>query len=75
MGEITFKQQHNGAIRNFELSNPSGGSDGYFVYIDRYYQGTIVKLKGEWVGHMNDRCLLTDEEIQALGKMVDEQSL
>lgn len=72
MADIEFTANLHGIKKKVELSNPYGGGEGYHVYIDRYYYGTIVKLKGQWVGHMNPKSDLTEAQIQKMGKIIDE---
>jgi len=66
MGEIKFNDSDNRLVR---LSAPIGGSNSYHVYIDNYYQGNLVFLNGEWVGHVNNNDLTT-EDIQILGELI-----
>lgn len=69
--KIEFIVRYNGVENNVELSTVNGGPSGWHVLINKYYNGTVVKLKDVWVGHMNERCKLTDEQIQAIGKRID----
>lgn len=71
MLEIEFTANLEGEKKNVRLLSPDGG-DSYHVYINNYYQGTIVKLKGQWIGHMNERCKFTERQILKLGGIIDE---
>lgn len=52
----------------------SGLGNIYQVFIGNYYEGTIVKLNGEWVAHLNLKSDLTADDIQLLGDIIDNQS-
>lgn len=69
--KIEFTAHYGDQLKQVELSTPYGGGDGYHVYIDRYYNGVIVKLNGEWVGHFNPKSELQAFDIEILGEMID----
>jgi hypothetical protein len=68
---IKFKAPFGDERKDIMLGNPHGGSEGYQVYIDDYYQGTIVLRDGQWIGHLNDRSELTIDDIQILGERIE----
>ena len=69
---IEFIANTAGIRRRIKLMNPTGGGDGYHVYIEKFYNGTIVKLKGQWVGHLNAESDLSDAQIKRLGEIIEE---
>jgi hypothetical protein len=44
---------------------------GYQIYIDKYFDGTIVKSKSGWVAHFNAPSILTGDDILVLGDMIE----
>ena len=47
--------------------------DNYHIFIDNDYQGKVVKLKGQWIGHLVYDSDLTIDEVQLLGKIIEEK--
>ena len=71
--EINLEIDYEGARKSFTLMSPSGaGADGYHVYINNFYQGSIFFRNNAWHGHMNDKCKLSDLQIKKLGKIIDK---
>lgn len=54
------------------ISQPSGAGNDFHIFIDKYYEGSIVKLKGDWVGHLIPKSRLTADDVQILGEMIDK---
>jgi hypothetical protein len=63
MDEVKFRDSDN---RLVNLSTPAGGADSYHIYID----GNLLCYKGEWIGHLNNNDL-TSDDIQILGSIID----
>lgn len=42
------------------------GADGWQIYVDNYYQGTIRKTGGKWTAHMNRGCLFQGDDLAGL---------
>lgn len=45
----------------------------YQIFIDKFYQGTIGRYKGEWVGRLNRDPVLTDKDVQNIGRLIEEE--
>ena len=58
-------------LKHVVVSNPYGGGAGYHVYINKRYNGTIVKRNGEWVGLLNPKSDLKAADIELFGEIVD----
>lgn len=59
-----------------EISRPSGVPGVHFhVNIGGYHYGTLLKIDGKWVAHLNPKAQkeLTADDIQALGDWIDER--
>lgn len=70
---IMFTAHYGDVQKKVELFEPLGSADGgCHVMIDHFYNGTLVKLKGEWVLHYNKTDLYS-EDILILGAIIDEQ--
>ena len=55
------------------IFQPNGGGL-YFLFMDNYYQGTMVNLNGSWIGNLNIKSELTGDNIEVLGKMIEGES-
>lgn len=71
MNAIEFTATFGRVRKTVKLREPSGGAGGYQLFIDDFYQGMIVKIKGEWVGHLNPASQLTGDDIMAIGEIID----
>ena len=74
MKDIEFMAAFGDDRKRVRISRPQGSSSGYQVFIANYYQGIIVKLNNEWVGHLNARSELTSDDILILGDIIDNAS-
>lgn len=74
MTSIEFTATFGHVQKNVRLSQPTGGAGGYHLFIDGFYQGEIVKLKGEWVGHLGREPVITGDDIGALGEIIESKS-
>ena len=65
--EATFGDER----KTVRVSKPVGmDSEAYQVSIDYYHQGIILYRDG-WIGYLNDRSILTAEDIAILGEMIE----
>jgi hypothetical protein len=48
--------------------------NGYQIYIDNYFEGTIVKYDRGWVAHLNTRTILTGDDISVLIGIIENGS-
>ena len=59
-------------VKEVAVVNVSSGSGGYQVLIGNYYQGDIFKQPdGAWCGHTNKNSVLTIDDIQAIGELIE----
>lgn len=71
MKEIIFLAAFSEQQKEVRVTQPNGAGNDFQVFVEKYYQGVLVKLKGEWVGHLNPNSLLTADDILILGEMID----
>lgn len=53
------------------IENSMGGGN-YQIMIDNYYQGDVVKIRGKWQAHLNNKSELTIDDIQLLSEIVEK---
>jgi hypothetical protein len=70
---IELEAHYGDTIKKVVVTNPPGGGSGYHVYIDKRYNGSVVKYKGEWVGHLNPKSDLQTADIDILGEIIDSK--
>ncbi len=58
---------------HLKVVHPYDEVDSYHIFIDSDYTGKVVKLKGNWIGEMDYDNNLTIDQIQQLGKIIDEK--
>jgi hypothetical protein len=69
--DIVFTATYGDEEKTVRLFAPAGSGDGYHVYIDKLYNGTVVKIRGEWVGHLNENSDLITADFEILGDIID----
>lgn len=72
MKKIEFLACYGDKIKTVEIAQALGAGDSYQILIDRYYHGTIIKQRGEWVAHLNSRSNLTADDILIIGDLIDQ---
>ena len=60
-------------IGHLVLVSPNSNGDNYHIFIDNDYQGNVVKLKGRWVGNLDQHSDLTIDEVMILGRIIEEK--
>jgi hypothetical protein len=60
-------------IGHLVLVSPNSSRDNYHIFIDNDYQGNVVKLKGRWVGNLDQYSDLTIDEVMILGRIIEEK--
>lgn len=75
MTSIEFTAAFVHVQKTVRLTQPSGGAGGYQIFIDKVYQGMIVKINGEWVGHLNPASWLTGDDIGVIGEVIESHIL
>jgi hypothetical protein len=62
-----------GTTKVIEVSEVHGTWEGgCHIYIDRYYQGSIARINGEWISRLNKGCILSMDDVQILGALIDD---
>ena len=61
-----------GVDKRLVAADHGGGPDGYFIYLNNYYQGTIAKRNGVWVMPDADK-IFTPKIIARLGELLEEK--
>lgn len=72
---IEFTATFGHVQKTVRLTQPLGGSGGYHLYIDGFYQGEIVKVQGEWVGHLGREPVITGDDIGVLGEIIEGEGI
>lgn len=75
MKQLDFTATYGDEKKNVKITEPNGTGGGFQVFIDDYYQGMLMKLNNEWVGHLNDKSQLSPDDISALGDIIDKENL
>jgi len=57
--------------KTLNITQAQGAGGIFQIYIDRYYHGTISKVKNEWVTHLNEPSELTGDDISILVEMIE----
>jgi len=52
------------------VANNHGGG-GCQIIIDNFYQGNIVYIDGSWQAHLNNKTILTGDDISVLGEIIE----
>jgi len=65
---IQFTAAFGDETKQVELAYITGGY--YHIFIDRYYQGQIVKRQGKWTVLLQDPESMTIDDMQILSDMV-----
>lgn len=60
-------------IGHLVMISPNDSTDNYHIFIDNDYQGNVVKLKGRWIGNLDQHSDLTMEEVTILGRIIEEK--
>jgi hypothetical protein len=71
MNDIEFMATFGHVRKAVKLSQPMGGASGYQLFIDNFYHGMIVKLNGEWVGHLGREPTISGDDIGVLGEIIE----
>ena len=60
-------------IGHLVMVSPNSTGDNYHIFIDNNYQGDVVKLKGRWVGNLDETSDLTIDETIILGRIIEDK--
>ena len=73
MRRVTLIVDWGGITKEIEVSEVFGNwNGGCYVYIDRYYNGKITLIDGEWRPNLHPECELTMDDVQILGTLIDD---
>lgn len=73
MKDIEFTATFGDQPKKVKLVAQAASAGHYDVHINDYRQGSIVKQKDGWVGYLNEKSILTADDILILGEMIDSQ--
>ncbi len=71
MKTIEFDAKFGDIIKRVKLIFNDKGGHGYQVLIGNFYQGEIFYIDGMWRVHLNDRSILTSDDIGILGEIIE----
>jgi len=54
-----------------KVVDPHPKSDDWDIMVDHYYQGVLVKRKGEWAAYLNPNSTLSTEDIQFMIEKIE----
>lgn len=75
MKEIVFQATFGDEIKTVRLTIPNGtDSKMWEVSIDWYHHGTLYFRDDRWGAYLNDRSVLTTEDIQILGEIIESHA-
>jgi len=63
---ITFGNQP----RNVKITQPLGSGGGYHLFIDNYFQGSILPQDGKLVAHLNQRSIITVDDLEVIFEII-----
>ena len=69
MKELEIEAAFGNEKKKVEISQPHGTANfGLQLNVDGYYCGMLIKQKGKWIAHLNDKSLqqFTTDDIQLL---------
>lgn len=72
MDSIKFEAHCGDEVWQVEIGNPFGNQQCYYIYIDRYFCGQIVKTMYGLAGYPNERSELTYADMLILIDMIEE---
>jgi hypothetical protein len=72
MKKIEFKASFGNKKKAVEIIQPAGAGGLYQILIDRYYHGTMNKINGEWVAHLNRNSELTGDDVQIIIDLLEK---
>jgi hypothetical protein len=70
MVDIEFAASFGLEKKTVKISEVSKGAEGYHVYIDKYFYGSLSKIRGEWVHHACQPWFTADD-IQAIVEIIE----
>lgn len=74
MKEILFSGSFGGERLPVAIRHDEGGTWGWNVYINNYYEDTLHKKAGVWtIGHAPAKSILTSADITIIGELIDER--
>ena len=74
MQRMEFQTEFLGKKVKVDLSMPLGSGDIWFISVDNYHQGRLYFRDGQWGAWLNDRSVLTSDDILAMGERIDARA-
>jgi hypothetical protein len=53
------------------ISEVNGNGGVYHVYFNSYYEGSIMRLNDQWVGHLPPHSCLGSDEVMVIGELIE----
>ena len=73
MEKILINGAYGNKTKPIEISMPTGGVNAWYITIDRYHHGQMIRYKGEWIGYIHPTSELTGDDIWIIGDLINEK--
>lgn len=71
MEKIEFTAHYGDDKKNVCISASNGAAGVWHIYMDKYYYGVLLNIKGEWAWRPQNQSDFTSDDIQILGEMIE----
>lgn len=71
MNKIEFTAIVGVESRSVEISKPHGAAGIFYVMVDKYFIGQMMKVNGEWRGHFNGSDITGDDVY--IGEIIERE--
>jgi len=71
MPEIELTCPFGDQLKKVDIQYDHLGTKAFRVIINGFYQGDIFQKNGEWTGYLNRLSVLTIDDIQILGEIIE----
>jgi len=73
MRKIEFTANLAGKEVEVALYDPHPSGKHWQILVAHYYQGSIIKRDGKWIGYLSPNSILQADDIQLLGERIDQE--
>lgn len=57
-----------------KVCQPTGAAGVFYLFINDYFQGQLLKRNGEWYGAFQDKAsIFTQDDVREIGQLIDEK--
>jgi hypothetical protein len=74
MKKIEIEASFGNKKKAVQIVQPAGAGGLYQILISNYYHGTVSKINGEWVAHLNAKSELTGDDIQIITDLIEKNA-